>query len=301
MISPATQPLVSIILPTYNGERYLREAIDSCLLQSYENWELILVDDCSTDTTPAIVTEYVKRDRRVRSIRHDTNLRLPAALNTGHAAATGVYLTWTSDDNRFLRDAIRTMVEFLDRHSNIGLVYADCVVIDEQGKYVGDYPAQPASRLAYENALSACFMYRRRVYEVIGGYDAAQFLAEDYDYWLRVYREFEMASLPQVLYEYRRHEQSLTNTWKSMAVWGSAERTLRQHLPYLSRSSRQERARGWIFCAATAARRRAPLEAGSAYMRAVRTAPIFSLGYVAKKLWGRLSSLRAYRERPARS
>jgi glycosyltransferase involved in cell wall biosynthesis len=300
-MTSSAQPLVSVILPTHNGSKYLREAVDSCLAQTYQRWELILVDDCSTDATPMIIEEYVARDPRIRSIRHETNLKLPAALNTGHAAALGEYLGWTSDDNRFLPNALEEMVLFLEEQREVGLVYTDCVLIDEEGRRGGEYPAQPPSRLAYQNALSACFLYRRGVYEAVGAYDAAQFLAEDYDYWLRIYRQFELAPLHKVLYEYRLHEQSLTSTWKKTAVWASAERTLRRHLPHLSRSSRQERAQGWIFCATTSARRGAPLQASLAYMRALYTAPLFSMGYVARKLGERVSLLRAYIERPGRS
>lgn len=283
-----TTPLVSIVLPTYNGSRYLREAIDSCLAQTYSHWELILVDDCSSDATPQIIAEYVARDPRIRSLHHPTNRKLPAALNTGHAAARGHYLTWTSDDNRFLSRALEEMVGFLEQHPPIGMVYADCVVIDEQGRYVSPYPAQPASSLAYQNTLGPCFLYRRSVYQAIGEYDRDLFLAEDYDYWLRVYRQFEMAPLPMVLYEYRMHGHSLTSTSKRAALLASLEGTLRRHLPYLHRCSRQERARGWIVCAATAARRNAPLRAASAYLRALSLSPAFSIGYVARRLAARL-------------
>jgi glycosyltransferase involved in cell wall biosynthesis len=282
------QPLVSIILPTYNGSRYLREAIESCLAQTYRHWQLILVDDCSSDATPDIIAQYVARDPRIKSIRHETNMKLPGALNTGHAMATGRYLAWTSDDNRFLPSAIEDMVTFLENHPTIGLVYADCAVIDEAGQYVEDHPAQPVSSLAYQNALGPCFLYRRSVYEAVGSYDPEVFLAEDYEYWLRIYRQFELAPLHRLLYEYREHAQSLTSTAKRVALLGSLERTLRRHLPYLRRSSPQERARGWIVCAATSARRRAPLRAAGAYLRALSIAPAFSVTYVAKRLAERL-------------
>src|SRR5918993_3698472 len=206
------QPLVSIVLPTYNGAKYLSEAIESCIHQSYKNWELIVVDDCSIDTTPQIITGYVARDARIRSIRHDINKKLPAALNTGHAAAKGDYLMWTSDDNRLLPSAVEELTKFLEAHPRVGLVYADSVLIDEAGHYVRDYPAQPATALAYMNAVGPCFLYRRSVYETIGGYDTELFLAEDYDYWLRTYRRFEVAQLHKILYEYRWHGESLTNT-----------------------------------------------------------------------------------------
>jgi glycosyltransferase involved in cell wall biosynthesis len=280
---PGSTPLVSIVLPTYNGSTYLREAIDSCLTQTYPNWELVLVDDSSVDETPQIIAEYVARDGRIRSIRHQTNRKLPEALNTGHAAARGEYLMWTSDDNRFLATAIEELTRYLENHPTIGLVYADSVLIDEAGRYVRDYPAQPASALAYMNAIGPCFLYPRRVYEVVGAYSADLFLAEDYDYMLRIYRQFEVAHLPRTLYEYRWHGDSLTNSTGN-AVWASVERTLRLNLPYLSRPSRSERARGWIVCAATAARRGAPLQAAGALSHALRLAPLYSLGYLGRKV-----------------
>lgn len=286
------QPLISIVLPTYNGSRYLREAIDSCLAQTYQNWELIVVDDCSTDVTPDIVAEYVKRDPRITSIRHETNKKLPQALNTGHEAARGEYLTWTSDDNRFLPPAIEEMVRFLQEHPAVGIVYTDCVLIDDTGRYINDFPALPPSRLAYMDALGACFLYRRQVYETLGGYDTDLFLAEDYEYWLRAYRQFELAPLHKILYEYRWHNESLTKSANRLAIRTGAERALRRHLPHLGHSLPEDRARGWTVCAANAVRRGAYIQAVTAYSRALQIAPVSSLSYVAKKLVGRLQPRR---------
>jgi glycosyltransferase involved in cell wall biosynthesis len=290
---PDTTPLVSIILPTYNGSAYLRESIDSCLAQTYSNCELIVVDDCSTDATPDIIASYVAKDSRIRSLRHPTNRKLPAALNTGHAAAKGSYLTWTSDDNRFLPAAIEEMTRFLEEHRTVGVVYTDCVLIDEEGQFMRDYPAQPASQLAYMNALFACFLYRRSVYETVGGYDAELFLAEDWEFWLRAARQFELAPLHKVLYEYRWHDQSLTKATKRSEVRASIERALRRHLPHLRHSLPQDLARGWTVCAASAVRRGDLIQATTAYAKALRTAPGPSLSYVAKKLLGRLQPRRA--------
>lgn len=290
---PGQQPLVSIVLPTYNGCKYLSEAINSCLNQTYQNWELIVVDDCSTDATPDIIASYVAKDSRIRSLRHSTNQKLPAALNTGHAVARGSYLTWTSDDNRYLPDALEEMTRFLAEHPNVGVVYADCAMIDDEGQHVRDYPARPASQLAYMNALFACFMYRRTVYETVGGYDADLFLAEDWEFWLRAARQFELAPLHKVLYEYRWHDQSLTKATRRSEVRASIERALRRHLPYLRHSSREDLARGWTVCAANAARRCDFNQAITAYVRALRTDPGSSLGYVAKKVVGRLRPRRA--------
>jgi glycosyltransferase involved in cell wall biosynthesis len=278
------QPLVSIILPAYNGARYLAEAIESCLGQTYRNWELILVDDCSTDATPAIIAKFVAQDSRIKSIRHERNRKLPEALNTGHAAARGEYLTWTSDDNRLLPTALEELTAYLEQHPSIGLVYADSVLIDEAGRRIREHPSHPASKLAYMNAVGPCFLYRRAVYQSVGSYNPQLFLAEDYDYWLRIYRRFEIARLPRTLYEYRWHGQSLTNTAPGNAVWAGVEQTLRTNLPHLTRPSPPDRARGWIVVAATAARRGAPLRAISSFVRALGVAPGFSLGYVGSKV-----------------
>jgi glycosyltransferase involved in cell wall biosynthesis len=287
-LMPDTTPLVSIILPTYNGSAYLRESIESCLAQTYSNCELIVVDDCSTDATPDIIASYVAKDSRIRSLRHPTNRKLPAALNTGHAAATGSFLTWTSDDNRYLPNAIEEMTRFLAEHPTVGVVYADCAMIDDKGQHVRDYPAQPASQLAYMNALFACFMYRRTVYETVGGYDADLFLAEDWEFWLRTARHFELAPLHKILYQYRWHDQSLTKAANRSHVRASIERALRRHLPYLQHSTRQDLARGWAVCAANAARRRDLVQAVTAAVRALRTDPRSSLSYITRKVVGRL-------------
>jgi glycosyltransferase involved in cell wall biosynthesis len=280
----AGQPLVSIVLPTYNGARYLAESLDSCLAQTYGNWELIVVDDCSRDATPDIAAAYAARDGRIRLIRHETNRKLPGGLNTGHAAARGAFLTWTSDDNRYKPRAIERMVAFLRARPDVGLVYTDVDYIDDAGRFTRVVPAAEPSMLACSNIIGACFLYRREVYERVGTYDPELFLAEDFDYWLRVYRRFDIAPLPESLYEYRIHGASLSQT-KSAQVHASMERTLRRHLPGLLRSSRPERARGWILCTATAIRRRSIRDAAHAYLNAVATAPLFALGYVGRSLF----------------
>src|SRR5262245_43666619 len=109
-------PLVSIVLPTYNGSRFIQKSIESCLHQTYRRIELIIVNDCSTDETPAIIEEYAKGDSRVRIIHNATNQKLPLSLNIGFAAAKGEYFTWTSDDNYYAPNAIEKMVDVLQQH-----------------------------------------------------------------------------------------------------------------------------------------------------------------------------------------
>lgn len=204
-------PRISIVMPVYNGETYLREAIDSVLRQSFTDWELILVDDCSTDASSAIMEKYAVQDRRVRIIHNGVNQKLPGSLNIGFSHAKGRYFTWTSDDNRYKPEALWNLYHYLEDHPDIGLVYADMDHINEKGEKTGFVSRDP-KELYCSNCIGACFLYRREAAETTGGYDADRFLVEDYDYWLRIAERYPIAHLSICLYEYRYHNASLTET-----------------------------------------------------------------------------------------
>lgn len=204
---------VSIVLPTYNGEKYIRESIDSILNQSFTDWELIIVDDCSTDNTPEIVEQYAANDARIKVIHNQENQKLPQSLNIGFEHSKGEFLTWTSDDNYYLPTALERMYTYLVANEDVYLVCADMEMIDSVGKEVGKFKCYNIPRLFYRNGIGACFMYRRVVAEQIGGYDKELFLIEDYDYWLRLLKRYGSSSIrniEEILYVYRVHENSLT-------------------------------------------------------------------------------------------
>ena len=202
-------PKVSIVLPSYNGARYLRESIDSCLNQTLADLELIIVDDCSMDETPDILKSY--NDPRMLIIRHDVNKKLPGALNTGFAASCGDYLTWTSDDNLYHPNALEVMVQALDSRPDLGLVYSGCRLVDEFGALIRIDMAEPPELLRQKSVVGACFLYRRTVYEQIGDYNADLFRIEDYEYWLRIAQHCQIAALSDILYDYRVHAGSVTS------------------------------------------------------------------------------------------
>lgn len=207
--------LISIVLPVYNGAKYLRESIDSVLAQTYTNWELLIVDDCSKDETPAIAQEYVQRDSRIRYYRNEENLRLPRNLNKGFSLTRGDYLTWTSDDNRFRPEALEKMHGALVA-SNAQFVYCSMDVIDENDNLIETYIAKPESikRLVGFNTVGACFLYTRKAYEAVGDYDHEMILVEDYDYWQRIAMRFKTVVVEEILYDYRRHSGALTSTMR---------------------------------------------------------------------------------------
>jgi glycosyltransferase involved in cell wall biosynthesis len=247
-------PAVSIILPTFNGSRYLREAVESCLSQTYGRWELIIVDDASTDATPGQIAELLTRDSRIRHVRHEQNRRLPGALSTGFSLARGHYLTWTSDDNCYRNHALWAMVSFLDSRPHVDAVYADCSMIDEQGRLVRRRRVGPTPRLVFGNVIGACFLYRRAVYDRLGDYCDDLFLAEDYDYWLRASRYFRLEPLHEDLYRYRLHRESLSSR-REEDVARATERCFERNLPNLAWADKRSLQRRFLRLACEAKER----------------------------------------------
>ena len=213
-----SNPLVSIVLPVYNGSKYLDQSLRSCMEQTYKDIELIAVDDCSTDETPQILRKWSESDARIKVVRHHENKRLPSALNSGFSQARGLYFTWTSHDNMYKPQAIEKMVRFLEDHRDTGLVYTDLMAIDESGKGFQYVRVEAPELLPLRNVVLACFMYRREAWDVLGEYDPKMFLTEDYDYWLRIYSRYKVSVLHEELYLCRVHDQSLTSTCKTARI-----------------------------------------------------------------------------------
>lgn len=207
------EKIVSIILPVYNGEKYVGQAIDSVLRQTYKNIELIIVNDCSTDKTEIILEKYKKKDDRIKIIKNITNKKLPASLNIGFKNASGDFLSWTSDDNIYKENAIEEMIYAIEK-KNVSFVYADYYNIDGEGSITGTTKLTGPDMLLFGNNIGACFLYKREVYDRIGEYDINKYLIEDYDYWIRINREFKMLHINQILYYYRYHDGNLTATKK---------------------------------------------------------------------------------------
>lgn len=240
-----TNPLVSVVLPTYNGSRYLSESVRSMVGQTYQNWELIIVDDASTDTTPEIIAEWTKSDSRVRSVRNDRNLKLPRSLNKGFDIARGEFLTWTSDDNLYRATALQEMLEFLLNHPETGLVYADFSDIDEHGQEIKEVRLAEPTALTQKNCVRACFMYLAEVRRRVGDYNEHMFLVEDWEYWIRISRQFPLKCLHRDLYLYRWHPDSLTTTRKA-EIDKAVRNLMETNLPEMKWAGRRAMALGYL-------------------------------------------------------
>lgn len=207
----AAEPLVSVVLPTYKRAHVLPFAIRSVLGQTWRNLELIVVSDNSPDNTAEVVASF--SDPRLRFFVNERNLKLPGTLNRGFSLARGEYLTWTSDDNLFAPAAIERMAEALGRGQG-DFVFADYWEFAERDAagapvQVRQVRLPDAPDMKKGNSIGACFMYTRAVMERVGAYDTGLFLNEDYDYWMRVARDFRLHHIAEPLYYFARNDESL--------------------------------------------------------------------------------------------
>lgn len=235
-----TPGLVSIIMPVYNGQAYLAEAIDSVLAQTYEQFELIIVNDGSEDASAEIIETYRNIDQRIAVVEQE-NQKLPAALNQGFRIASGEFLTWTSHDNRLKPTFLESMVAGLIKNPRLDIVYADMDLIDTQGEafkecelYRGyqvpagsEHVFLPRHKLDIytlntqpNNFIGGAFMYRDRVPLLVGNYSPFQFTREDYEFWMRANAVFNIRHImtAEPLYEYRVHPDSLTSRDKELGI-----------------------------------------------------------------------------------
>ncbi len=201
--------MISVVLPVYNGETYLPASIDSIINQTYKNWELIIVDDASTDNTKNIINKYVTLDERIKVVHHECNQNLPKSLNDGFAQAKGKYFTWTSDDNIYMENAFEKMYEVLENNTAYDMVYSNMFIIDENTDVIGEHIGFMEDLFFY-SVVGACFLYTKEAADKTGKYDSDMFSLEDYDYWLRLSKNHNIYHLKEKLYYYRHHENRLT-------------------------------------------------------------------------------------------
>jgi GT2 family glycosyltransferase len=210
------------VLPVYNHVRFLPAAIASVLAQTWGDYELVIVNDGSTDGT----REYLDgiSDPRI-VVLHQENRRLPGALNTGFARARGELLTWTSADNHCAPIFLEALVGALDHQPDAGFAYSAFAGIDDESRITGVHRDQEVTvrSLLKQNPGIAAFLYRRSCQEAVGLYDPALDGAEDWDMWLRIVERTPAVYVPEVLYYYRLHGDSMTTTQREKIAGASRQ------------------------------------------------------------------------------
>lgn len=218
IVSPLSSlPLVSIVVPVFNGERYLRQSLDSLMAQSYPRCEVLLMDDASTDGTSAIVASY---GNRVTSVRQPENVGQFANVNDGIARARGEYIAVFHADDLYHPTIVEQEVTYLNRHRDAGAVFTLYVFIDEAGNEYGrlTIPKEVASDrpLPYVCILNALLEYKNRflcgpssmvrasVYREIGLYRGHRYgIASDLDMWVRIAQKHSIGIIREHLMSYR--------------------------------------------------------------------------------------------------
>lgn len=229
-------------MPVYNGEPFLKDAIASILGQTYRDFELLIIDDGSTDGTPNTLAEYQQRDSRI-VVHRQANQGLTATLNRGLSVARGTFIARMDQDDVALPTRLAKQVAFLSDRPDVAILGTAYWLIDQKGRHI-DLKRFPTSDLhiRWTNLLAPAFahptvMLRRDVLLKNNlRYDPARVDVEDYDLWRRVLRRGRGANLAQALLEYRDHPGSISNRRRSSQLENSdllSLQAIREELPEL--------------------------------------------------------------------
>lgn len=212
--------LVSVILPVFNCQAYVGEAIESILNQKFRDFEFLIIDDGSTDGTQAELVKYI--DPRIRHLRHE-NRGLAATLNTAIGLARGKYIVRQDQDDISMPDRIEKQVAFMEAHLECGLLgtWAQIIEGDRLVERFHRHPTDPSVlryQLLFNNPfVHSSVMLRKSVLEETGGYsiDPERQPPEDYELWSRIIRSAGVANLPEVLLYYREIPSSMSRVGPS--------------------------------------------------------------------------------------
>ena len=222
-------PLISVVMPVYNGERFLTEAIDSILNQTFRDFEFIIIDDGSTDNTPVILEQYSKKDKRIIWYREDKNEGIIVALNTGLNLARGKYIARMDADDISLPERLERQVRYLESNKEVGVLGSGAQIIDQYGRTssIIKFPETNSPILwslsYFCPIIHPTVMARREIYVEAGGYRSVWPHAEDYDLWTRIAGRSTLHNLGEVLLQLRKHEANITQAEFPLTLSNSLE------------------------------------------------------------------------------
>ena len=216
-LNPTNAPKVSVYIPTYNYGVYLEEAVESVLQQNYNDWELIVIDDGSTDDTRSILAKF-KGNPKIR-IYHQKNQGLTKANNRAIKLACSKYVMRLDADDYLDENAVLVMANVLDCKPDVSLVYPDYYVVSEDGEFMR---MERRSKVYEEDELldlpshAACAMIRKSCLVELGGYNEDISRQDGYDLWLRLIQKYRVYNVNLPLFYYRRHAASMSSHMDSI-------------------------------------------------------------------------------------
>jgi glycosyltransferase involved in cell wall biosynthesis len=213
-------PRVSVLLAVYNGEKYIKEAVESILNQSFKDFEFIIVDDGSTDSTAKILNEY--KDHRIVRLVNEKNMGLVGSLNKGLHMAKGEFIARMDADDVSKKNRLEKQITFLDENPTVGVLGTYMEQVDENGKILSvfrpplEHRAILLAMLRTTAIAHATVMMRKKVVLVNGGYDANFPHVEDTELWSRLILKTNFANLPEPLYVRRIHQGSIMDKYSGL-------------------------------------------------------------------------------------
>lgn len=212
------KPLISVIMPAYNAQKNIGNAIDSILHQTFKRFELIIINDSSTDGTMQIVSAYAKKDSRIRIVRHTADRNIGKVLNMGIREARSDVIARMDADDISLPERLDEQYRLLNSSKKIAVVGLDIEIIDYEGNHVAArrYPTtnKEIKRCVFRYSPFAHpgVMFRKSMVEKVGMYDPAYSPSEDLDLWFRLGKYYEFASIPKTLLKYRLYPKSTSHS-----------------------------------------------------------------------------------------
>lgn len=208
-------PVVSVITPVYNAEKYIAETIESILGQTFDDFEFIVIDDQSTDKTRMVVEKYAKQDSRIKLYRNKKNLGIAGNRNRGVSLARGKYIVWQDADDISLPTRLEKQFTFMESNPDVAICGSSLQFFDESGdlsvrRYATDDATLRSTIFRFSPVAQPSAMIRKKSLESVGEYDLKWPPAEDLDMSFRIGARYKLANVPETLVRYREHPNSAT-------------------------------------------------------------------------------------------
>jgi glycosyltransferase involved in cell wall biosynthesis len=239
---------VSIVIPVYNGEKYLAECIESCLNQTYKDYEIIIINDGSKDKTESILTGYAREHKDKITVYHKHNGGTASALNVGLESMKGDWFKWLSADDVLLSTALEdmmTQISMIPQHQQY-IFYTNYSIINEQGKIISEFvePDRTKHTRDLRNAEllhnfygnGSTTMIHKNLFHIVGKFHEGLDYDEDLEFWLRACIKFKMTlyHLDLITLKYRTHSDSLTSTKNPDEDYELLQSIRKKYLPYIT-------------------------------------------------------------------
>jgi|GEM_PF-430860 len=212
------RPVVSVLMSVHNGEKYLPETLDTLLAQTMRDFELVVIDDGSQDSTHEILQAYAERDARIKPVRNERNMKLPASLNRGLKLCRAPLVARADADDLYLPEYLETQVAHLQANPSVGVISSAFHVADADGtvlytRYLPTEDQQIRFELLFmSRLLHPTTVFRTDLVRGAGGYSEEHHGTEDYELWARLRDFTQFANHPEPLVRYRRHSETISET-----------------------------------------------------------------------------------------